>query len=49
MAPRVLGHQKAIKSVRESVEAARELGVEVLTLYAFSRKIGSAPRKRWIP
>ena len=45
MAPRVLGHQKAIKSVRESVEAARELGVEVLTLYAFSTENWQRPQK----
>ena len=34
--PRVMGHRAGIKSVREVVEAAREAGVEVLTLYAFS-------------
>ncbi len=34
--PRVMGHRAGIKSVREVVEAAREIGVEVLTLYAFS-------------
>jgi len=34
--PRVMGHRAGIKSVRAVVEAAREAGVEVLTLYAFS-------------
>ncbi len=34
--PRVMGHRAGIKSVRAVVEAAREVGIEVLTLYAFS-------------
>jgi len=34
--PRVMGHRAGIKSVRAVVEAAREAGVEALTLYAFS-------------
>ncbi len=34
--PRVMGHRAGIKSVRTVVEAARELGIGVLTLYAFS-------------
>ena len=34
--PRVVGHRAGIRSVRAVVEAAREAGVEVLTLYAFS-------------
>jgi undecaprenyl diphosphate synthase len=34
--PRVLGHREGIQSVRAVVEQARELGIEVLTLYAFS-------------
>lgn len=34
--PRVMGHRAGIKSVRAVVEAAREAGIEVLTLYAFS-------------
>ena len=34
--PRVMGHRAGIKSVRAVAEAAREVGVEVLTLYAFS-------------
>ena len=33
---RIFGHQHAITAVRESAEAAAELGVKYLTLYAFS-------------
>ena len=34
--PRVEGHRAGIESVREVVEASARLGIEVLTLYAFS-------------
>ena len=34
--PRVMGHRAGIKSVRAAAEFAREVGVEFLTLYAFS-------------
>ena len=34
--PRVMGHRAGIKSVRVAAELAREVGLEVLTLYAFS-------------
>jgi undecaprenyl diphosphate synthase len=34
--PRVAGHRAGISAVREVVEASAELGVKVLTLYAFS-------------
>ena len=34
--PRVFGHRNGVKSVRETTEAAAELGVEYVTLYAFS-------------
>ena len=34
--PRVAGHRKGIEAVRSVTRAARSLGVEVLTLYAFS-------------
>lgn len=36
--PRVMGHREGVKRVSEVVTAARELGVEVLTLYAFSQE-----------
>src|SRR5215470_19552731 len=34
--PRVAGHRAGINAVREVVEGSAELGVSVLTLYAFS-------------
>jgi len=34
--PRIEGHRQGTKSVEASIKAARELGVEYLTLYAFS-------------
>lgn len=34
--PRVVGHQRGVEAVRELVRAAREMGLEALTLYAFS-------------
>jgi len=34
--PRVAGHRAGINAVREVVEASAELGIHVLTLYAFS-------------
>lgn len=34
--PRVMGHRAGIKSVRATAELARELGIQILTLYAFS-------------
>ena len=36
MLPRLAGHRKGIEAVREVSRAARDLGLEVLTLYAFS-------------
>lgn len=33
---RVFGHQNGVKAVRETVEAAAEIGIKYLTLYAFS-------------
>lgn len=34
--PRLYGHKIGVESVREVVEIARKIGVEILTLYAFS-------------
>lgn len=34
--PRIAGHRKGVEAVRRAVEAAPDLGIEVLTLYAFS-------------
>jgi undecaprenyl diphosphate synthase len=42
--PRVAGHRAGIAAVRDTVEAAAELGLEVLTLYAFSRENWKRPR-----
>ncbi|MBC2777852.1 isoprenyl transferase [Parasphingopyxis marina] len=41
--PRVAGHRKGIEAAREIVRAAGELGIEVLTLYAFSSENWSRP------
>jgi len=41
---RIQGHRAGIKSVRETVTACRELGVKVLTLYAFSSENWNRPR-----
>ena len=41
--PRTMGHHKGMKSVREVVEGAIEAGVEMLTLFAFSRENWSRP------
>ena len=42
--PRVFGHASGVKAVRETTEAAAELGVEYLTLYAFSTENWSRPK-----
>ena len=34
--PRIMGHKAGVRSVQELVRCARELGIGVLTLYAFS-------------
>ncbi len=41
--PRPLGHQAGMKAVRQVVEAAIEVGVEVLTLFAFSQENWQRP------
>lgn len=41
--PRVFGHNNAIEAVRETVEGCAELGVECLSLYAFSTENWSRP------
>jgi undecaprenyl diphosphate synthase len=42
--PRVAGHRAGINAVREVVEASAELGIQVLTLYAFSVENWKRPR-----
>jgi undecaprenyl diphosphate synthase len=41
---RIFGHENGVVSVRETAEAAAELGVEYLTLYAFSTENWKRPR-----
>lgn len=41
---RIFGHQNGVKSVREATEACAELGVEYLTLYAFSTENWNRPQ-----
>ena len=41
---RIFGHNNAIKAVRESVETCARLGVEYLTLYAFSTENWNRPQ-----
>ncbi|RYD54481.1 MAG: isoprenyl transferase [Sphingomonadales bacterium] len=36
MLPRIAGHRQGVEAVRRTARAARKLGIEVLTLYAFS-------------
>lgn len=42
--PRVFGHRNGVKSVREITEAAAEIGIEYLTLYAFSTENWNRPQ-----
>ncbi len=42
--PRIFGHRNGVKAVREVSEAAAEIGVEFLTLYAFSTENWSRPQ-----
>lgn len=41
---RVFGHQNGVKAVREATEACAEIGVEYLTLYAFSTENWNRPQ-----
>lgn len=42
---RVFGHRNGVKAVRKTVEAASEIGLKVLTLYAFSTENWNRPKK----
>lgn len=42
--PRVAGHRAGIASVRDVVEASARLGLEAITLYAFSKENWKRPR-----
>ena len=41
---RVFGHRNGVKAVKQTVEAASEIGIEVLTLYAFSTENWNRPK-----
>jgi undecaprenyl diphosphate synthase len=42
---RVFGHKNGVQSVRDVIEAAAEIGIKVLTLYAFSTENWKRPKK----
>ncbi len=42
--PRTFGHQNGVRAVRETTEAAAELGIGYLTLYAFSTENWKRPK-----
>ena len=42
---RVFGHKKGVRSVKDVVEAASEIGIKYLTLYAFSSENWKRPKK----
>ncbi len=41
---RIMGHRQGVKAVRKTVKACRELGIKVLTLYAFSKENWNRPQ-----
>ena len=41
--PRIFGHKNGVNSVRETIEACGDIGVEYLTLYAFSTENWNRP------
>ena len=45
---RIFGHETGVKSVRDAVEAAAELGIKYLTLYAFSTENWNRPKEEVI-
>ncbi len=42
---RIFGHKNGVKAVRDTVEAAGEIGVKYLTLYAFSTENWNRPKQ----
>ena len=42
---RIFGHRNGVKAVRETVEYATEIGINYLTLYAFSTENWQRPKK----
>ncbi len=43
--PRIYGHQKGVERAREATEFALEVGIEVLSLYAFSTENWARPQE----
>ena len=43
--PKIAGHRAGVKSVEETIKAAHELGVKILTLYTFSTENWKRPKK----
>lgn len=43
--PRAIGHRQGVESLREIVEASLELGIEILTVYAFSTENWKRPKQ----
>jgi len=43
--PRIAGHNEGVESVRDTVEACGQLGVQYLTLYAFSTENWKRPKE----
>lgn len=43
--PRIMGHKKGVETVHDTVEFAREIGIKVLTLYAFSKENWQRPEE----
>jgi undecaprenyl diphosphate synthase len=44
-AERTFGHENGVTSVRETVEAAAEIGIQYLTMYAFSTENWNRPKE----
>ena len=42
---RIFGHKSGVKAVRDTVEGAAEIGIDFLTLYAFSTENWDRPKK----
>ncbi|RIY01566.1 isoprenyl transferase [Aureimonas flava] len=43
--PRTMGHRRGVEAVRQAVRTARELGIEYLTLFAFSSENWKRPQE----
>jgi len=46
---RIFGHESGVKAVRETTEAAAELGVKFITLLLFLQKTGIDPNLKLTP